>query len=109
MTRDVPPETVAHLDRRRRQTWRLLGVGMVLAAVAAAVTGLVGLPGQVGAVGFLLVAALACVVTAVFALMTAMVDDLRDRGVGRHRPVLAGVLMLVAFVLIGMVMNVAGA
>jgi hypothetical protein len=108
MTGQEPSPRSAHLDRRRRQTWRLFGVGMALAAVAALATGLFGLPGLVGAVGFLLLTALACVVTAVFALVTAMTDDLRDRGVGRHRPVLAAVLMLVAFVLIGMVMGVAG-
>jgi hypothetical protein len=99
----------AHLDRRRRQTWRILAVGMVLATLAAAATGLAGLPGQVGAVGFLLVTALACVLTAVVALVTSMLDDLADRGVGRHRPVLAGCLLLLGFVLIGMVMQVAGA
>jgi FtsH-binding integral membrane protein len=97
-----------HQRRRMRQTWRLLGAGLTVALLAAAVTGLVGLPGQVGAVSFLLVAALACAVTGVVALLTSMIDDLKDRGVGRRRPILGGVLLFVAFLLIGMVMGVAG-
>ena len=92
-----------------RQLWILLAAGLALAVIATALTGLVGLPGQVGAVSFLLVSSLACAVTGVVALLTSMLDDLRDRGVGRARPILGGVLLLAAFLLIGMVMSVAGA
>jgi FtsH-binding integral membrane protein len=104
---EAPAPRAEHRRRRMRQMWLLLAVGLVLAAVAAAVTGLVGLPGEVGAIGFLLVAALACALTGVVALVTSMVDDLKDRGVGRL-PLLGGALLLVAFLLIGMVMSVAG-
>jgi hypothetical protein len=101
------PSHVGHQRRRRRQLALLFAGGVALAVVAAAVTGLVGLPGQVGAVSFLLVVSLTCAVTGVVALVTSMIDDLKDRGVGR-RPVVGGVLLLAAFMLIGMVMSVAG-
>jgi FtsH-binding integral membrane protein len=101
------PSRADHQRRRMRQLWLLLAGGLVLAAVAAGITGLVGLPGQVGAVGFLLVTSLTCAVTGVVALLTSMVDDLKDRGVGR-RPLVGGGLLLAAFLLIGMVMSVAG-
>jgi hypothetical protein len=104
---EPPPSRGEHQRRRLRQLWLLLGGGIALAVVAAGVTGLVGLPGEVGAVSFLLVAALSCAVTGVVALLTSMIDDLKDRGVGR-RPLVGGALLLAAFLLIGMVMSVAG-
>jgi lysylphosphatidylglycerol synthetase-like protein (DUF2156 family) len=103
----MPAQPAEHRRRRLRQMWLLLALGVVLAVVAAGVAGLVGLPGEVAAVGFLLVASLACAVTGVVALVTSMVDDLKDRGVGRL-PLLGGVLLLIAFLLIGMVMSIAG-
>lgn len=98
-----PRRGLPDADRRRlRQSWRVLAVGGAVAVLAAVVAGLAGLPGQVGVLALLVVGALALAVTAIHALALALVDDMKDRGVARRRPLIAGGLLLLAGVLMAM-------
>lgn len=102
--RPLPP-----LDRRRlRQSRRLLLVSGLATVLAVVATGLAGLSGRAGALVLLLVAALGLVVTGVHALVVAVLDDVRDRGVDARRPLLALGLVVLAGVVMAMAAGAAG-
>lgn len=98
-----------HDDRRVRRTWWIagggsLGVGLALALLVGALGG----EPRAGMAVLLLVSALSCGVGALYGIGTAVADDLRGRPTSRRRPIAAGVLFLLAAVLMAMVAGVGG-
>ncbi len=95
-------------DPRLRGLAVFLGVGFGIAVLAAAGLGLAGADGRAGAAGLLLVLSLVVAGGAVWALGTAVVDEYRERPVGRARVVVGIVLFIAAAALMAMTAGVGG-
>lgn len=95
-------------DPKVRRTWRIVGVGALVGVGLAALSGVLGGDGRVGFVLLFLVTALATGVAALYAGLTAVVDDLKGRRVTRARVVSAVGLFAVTAVLMAMVAGAGG-
>ncbi len=95
-------------DARTPIVWRFPVIGLVLGMVLAGVGAALGADGRVGFVVVVLVTAAGCGLGATYALLTAVIDDLRSRPVARSRPVSGVALFLAAAVLMALVAGAGG-
>lgn len=95
-------------DPRVRRTWRIAGVGVLVGVALAALSGVLGADGRVGFVILFLVAALSAGVAALYAGLTAVVDDLKGRHVARARVGSAVGLFLLGAILMALVAGAGG-
>jgi len=72
---------------RRRRIRRIAGGGIVLGVLLSLGVGAAGGTGRAGAAILLLLSAAGCAVAATYGVLTAVLDDLRGRGVSRRRVV----------------------
>lgn len=91
-----------------RGTFKVLAVGALTGILLAGTVGLAGAPGQTGLAVLLLILAFTAATGAVHAIGFAIVDDLKDRRVGRGRPLTALGLFLLAALLMAMVVGAGG-
>jgi hypothetical protein len=95
-------------DPKVRRTWGIAGSGAVAGLGLALVSGALGGSGRVGLVIFLLITAAASGLAALYAILTAVIDDLKQRPVSRRRPIAAITLFVVAALLMAMVAAAGG-
>jgi uncharacterized protein (DUF849 family) len=95
-------------DPRVRRTWRIAGVGALVGVGLAALSGVLGGDGRVGFVILFLVTSLATGVAALYAGVTAVVDDLKGRPVARARVVAAVGLFVLTALLMALVAGAGG-
>lgn len=100
----VPPAT----DPRVRRTWRIAAVGALVAVAVAVLTGVLGGTGRVGFVVLFLLLSLSATLSALYAGLTAVVDDLKGRRVARARVVSAVGLFFLAALLMALVAGAGG-
>lgn len=98
-----------HDDRRVRRTWWIAGGGSLgLGLPLALAVGALGGEARAAMAVLLLIGALSCGVGALYAIGSAVVDDLRGRPSSRRRPIAAGILFVLAAVLMAMVAGIGG-
>ncbi|MBW3619777.1 MAG: hypothetical protein KY461_05990 [Actinobacteria bacterium] len=95
-------------DPRVRRTWRIAGLGTLAGAGLAVLSGVLGADGRVGFVILFLVTALGAALAALYAGLTAVIDDLKGRRVARARVVSAGGLFVLAALLMAVVAGAGG-
>lgn len=108
MTDGGREDTAQEPDPRVRSTWRIAAVGAVVAVALAVLTGVLGATGRVGFVVLFLVLALSAGLAALYAGLTAVVDDLKGRRVARARVVSAVGLFFLAAILMALVAGAGG-
>lgn len=91
-----------------RRTWQLAAVGALAGVALAVLTGVLGASGRVGFVVLLLVWALAAAIAALYAGLTAVIDDLKGRPVARARVGAAVGLFFLAAILMALVAGAGG-
>lgn len=108
VSEDVTPDARRVPDPKLRRTRRIPLGAAIVGIVLAALTGVLGGDGRVGLVVFLLVTSVGAGLGALYGIVTAVVDDLKQRPVDRRRPITAVVLFLVAAMLMAMVAAAGG-
>lgn len=101
-------EGTAGRDPRVRRTWRIAGAGALVGVALAVLSGILGADGRVGFVILFLIAALSAALGALYAGLTAVVDDLKGRPVARARVGSAVGLFVLAAVLMAVVAGAGG-
>lgn len=98
-----PPDLV-----RRRYIRRIAGGGISLGLLLSVGAGAAGATGRVGAAILLLLSAAGCAAAATYGVLTAVVDDLRDRPVSRRRLLWVIMMFVAAAALMAMTAGVGG-
>lgn len=97
-------------DAHARRAWWIAALGSaLLGGGLAALVAASGGTGRAGLAWLLLGGAVSCAVGALYAVVTAVLDRLRDRPVGRARAVAAAALFVLGAVLPAMVVGLAPA
>jgi hypothetical protein len=102
------PEAAPDDAARRRRIVQILLAGLAVATLLTVGVGLAGADGRAGAAVWMLVMAATSGVGALYGVVTALVDDLKDRQVSRARIAWMVGLFFAAAALMAMVAGVGG-
>jgi hypothetical protein len=93
---------------RRRRIRRIAGGGIAVGLLLSLGAGAAGATGRAGVAILLLLSAAGCAAAATYGVLTAVVDDLRDRPVSRRRLLWVVTMFVAAAALMAMTAGVGG-